>query len=259
MIVAVALLDASKSGNELHYDIAQRVEIASKNKAAIVLFPELSYSGYNPDSFIENACAIEEIVEFFGKLAKLYQVFIVAGAAIKKNNQTTNSALVFDDLGFLISEYDKIHLFGSANENEIFVAGNELRTFCVSDKKIGLSICYDLRFPELFSIMSDVDVFFCIAAWPMQRIEIFELLLRARAVEGCKPFVASNWTGESVTKKISYPYCGYGYYASGNRIYSFIDGGCEFFELLPNQKNIIDSTKDKRFDLYADFYNRFIK
>lgn len=258
MIVAVALLDASKSGNELRDSIAKLTKTAKQNKAQIIVLPELSYSGYNPDRFAKDATLLDETASFFGDLARDNRIFIIAGAAVKSNNLTTNSALVFDNLGSLVSKYDKIHLFSKTAEQDVFSCGSNLVSFEVGDKKFGIFICYDLRFPEIFSAMYDVDAFLCIAAWPIERAGVFELLLRARAIENCKPIFVSNWTGESVNS-IKYGCGAYAFDALGEKIDSKIVTGCAIFEFLPSPKDILDSTDDKRFDLYVDFYSRFIK
>jgi predicted amidohydrolase len=119
--IAVALLDASKSGNELRDSIAKLTKTAKQNKAQIIVLPELSYSGYNPDRFAKDATLLDETASFFGDLARDNRIFIIAGAAVKSNNLTTNSALVFDNLGSLVSKYDKIHLFSKTAEQDVFL------------------------------------------------------------------------------------------------------------------------------------------
>ncbi len=101
-----------------------------------------------------------------------------------------NSTLVFDPQGQRIARYDKIHLFAfdngreSYDEGRVLEAGSEPASFEVDGLRVGLSVCYDLRFPELFRRYAPVDLLLVPAAFTHTTGQAhWELLLRARAVE----------------------------------------------------------------------------
>ena len=80
--------------------------------------------------------------------------------------------------------YSKVHLFSYANEDNYLAPGKKIVTYKIDDMKFGLAICYDLRFPELFSIMAnDCEAMIVIANWPAVRADHWNTLLKARAIE----------------------------------------------------------------------------
>jgi nitrilase len=105
-------------------------------------------------------------------------------------DRVRNSTLVFDPQGQRIARYDKIHLFAfdngreSYDEGRVLEAGSEPASFEVDGLRVGLSVCYDLRFPELFRRYAPVDLLLVPAAFTHTTGQAhWELLLRARAVE----------------------------------------------------------------------------
>ena len=117
-----------------------------------------------------------------------------------------NSTLVFDPQGQQISRYDKMHLFGfkagaeSYDESLSIEAGCEPVTFDTPFARIGLSICYDLRFPEYFRRLGEVDILILPAAFTATTGEAhWEVLLRARAIENQCYVIASAQGGRHET------------------------------------------------------------
>jgi predicted amidohydrolase len=105
-------------------------------------------------------------------------------------DKVRNSCLVFDDGGRRVARYDKIHLFGFDNGTERFQEsrtiepGSELVVVDAPFAKLGISICYDLRFPEMYRKMGEVDVILVPSSFTATTGKVhWELLLRARAVE----------------------------------------------------------------------------
>jgi len=151
-----------------------------------------------PELFITNYSKIEEnIVErkhplftLFEELSKKYpqKYFLTGSIPFKRDGNTYNSSFLFKD-GKTFHLYDKIHLFTPMGEREIFESGNILNTYRIKGKnfqlKMGVIICYDLRFPELTRILakSGIDILFVPAQWPLSRIEVFKNLIIARASE----------------------------------------------------------------------------
>ena len=137
------------------------------------------------------------IQERLSQIAKENNLYLVAGTIpleAKDPNKVLNTTLVFDPVGQQISRYDKIHLFGFQTateryqESETIEAGNEPGLLKISinenDWSFGLSICYDLRFPELYRALGQVDCHIIPAAFTYTTgKDHWEILLRARAIE----------------------------------------------------------------------------
>ena len=96
----------------------------------------------------------------------------------------------------LITKYRKIHLF--FKERKYFSPGNELKFFDYKNFRIGLAICYDIRFPEMFRKLMKlgVNTFIISAAFPMKRSDHWETLLKARAIENQSYIIACNRIGK---------------------------------------------------------------
>ncbi len=131
--------------------------------------------------------------DFLRETALRHKVWLVGGSIpleASSPDKVRNSCLVFDDAGRHVARYDKIHLFGfrrgteQYNESRTIEAGDEVVVFDSPVGRVGLSICYDLRFPELYRAMGPVDLLVVPAAFTHTTGQAhWELLLRARAVE----------------------------------------------------------------------------
>jgi predicted amidohydrolase len=143
--------------------------------------------------------------DFLRETAQKHQVWLVGGsipleAAV--SDKVRNTCLVFDADGRRVARYDKIHLFGFQrgteryNESHTIEAGDEVVVFDSPFGRVGLSICYDLRFPELYRGMGAVDLLVVPAAFTHTTGQAhWELLLRARAVENLCYVLASAQGG----------------------------------------------------------------
>ncbi len=143
------------------------------------------------------ACAEEfgdgPLQSFLAQAARELSVCIVGGTIPLRSLETNkifNACLVYDMQGQLLTRYDKIHLFGFQNETECYqesntiVPGTQIQTFSHPLGKVGLGICYDLRFPELFRAMGDCALMILPAAFTHTTGQAhWEILLRARAIE----------------------------------------------------------------------------
>ena len=99
-----------------------------------------------------------------------------------------------------LGSYRKTHLFTGApiGEDKCFAPGNELKSFPFGGLRLGLSICYDLRFPEVYrtlAIEEEANVFILSSAWPFPRVEHFRILATARAIENQSYMIVSNRVG----------------------------------------------------------------
>jgi len=170
----------------------------------VVVLPEMWTTGYDLERIHDIAADdLNPVKGFITGLAQEYDVNIVAGSIANKNDGAVkNTAFVIDRNGKLVYEYSKIHLVPMLNEPQYLTGGNaKVETFELDGEKVGMVICYDLRFPEVFRdlAMEDAKVIFVVAEWPVERTEHWITLLRARAIENQCYIVSSNVTGTQPT------------------------------------------------------------
>ncbi|MBU3605534.1 carbon-nitrogen hydrolase family protein [Polynucleobacter sp. MWH-Creno-3A4] len=176
------------------------IHAAASQGAQLVVLPEyFCLMGLKDTDKIRAREAIGQgpIQDRLSAIAKEHQVYLVAGTiplVAKDPNKVLNTTLVFDPAGQQISRYDKIHLFGFQTnteryqESETIEAGEHPGILKISvdgqDWAFGLSICYDLRFPELYRALGQVDCHIIPAAFTYTTgKDHWEILLRARAIE----------------------------------------------------------------------------
>ncbi|MGE0011680.1 MAG: carbon-nitrogen hydrolase family protein [Azoarcus sp.] len=133
------------------------------------------------------------IQDFLSAAAKRHRIWLVGGTlplVAEADNKVRNTTLVFDDRGERRARYDKIHLFGFQrgaeryDESVTIEPGQTVTTFESPVGRTGLSVCYDLRFPELFRAMGMVNLIILPAAFTYTTGRAhWEVLLRARAIE----------------------------------------------------------------------------
>jgi predicted amidohydrolase len=200
MKIASVQMVSSPSLEENLATAGRLIAAAAKDGAQIVVLPEYfclmglkDTDKVNAREPIGNGPIQERLSDF----AKQNQIHLVAGTIpleATAANKVLNSTLVFDAAGKQISRYDKIHLFGFQTEKERYQesetieAGNTPGILKISIKNqewvFGLSICYDLRFPELYRALGTVDCHIIPAAFTYTTGKAhWEILLRARAIE----------------------------------------------------------------------------
>lgn len=133
------------------------------------------------------------IQKFLSGMAKRHKIWLVGGSVPLESSvpdKVRNSCLVFDDKGKQVARYDKIHLFGldlgneKYREEKTIEPGEHIVVVETPFGKVGLSICYDLRFPELYRAMGEVDIIVVPSAFTATTGKAhWETLVRARAIE----------------------------------------------------------------------------
>lgn len=149
---------------------------------------------------VREAAGDGPIQSFLSQTARRLAIWIVGGSVpleAQVPDKVRNSCLVFDDTGRCVSRYDKIHLFGLEmgaerhSEERTIEAGSEVVAVDSPFGRLGLSICYDLRFPELYRAMGRVDLIMVPSAFTrVTGAAHWESLLRARAIENLAYVVA---------------------------------------------------------------------
>ena len=150
-----------------------------------------------------------KLQDALAEIAQKNQIHIVAGTipiSSEDPNRVWNSSLVYSPSGKVIARYDKIHLFSfsqgseSYDESKTLFAGNTPVTFEITENqttwRFGMSICYDIRFPELYRSIGEVDCQIIPAAFTYTTgKDHWEILLRSRAIENQCYFIASAQGG----------------------------------------------------------------
>ncbi|WP_440683637.1 carbon-nitrogen hydrolase family protein [Cysteiniphilum halobium] len=170
---------------------------AQQQKANIIVFPEYYNVPINEDIIQNKALTKNHYLSIFSSLAKEYEIWMFVPLVFKENTQIYNAILVFNDLGHLVSEYIKIHLV--ASEPEIFEEGDSLQIVKTPWGNIGLAICYDIHFPNVFReyAKNNVDAVIIPSTIRKQRVDMWNLLVRTRAYENHMYMIACNSIGEN--------------------------------------------------------------
>jgi deaminated glutathione amidase len=145
------------------------------------------------------------IQRFLSKMAREFEIWLIGGTVpLVSNypNKVRNSCLVYNDQGEQVARYDKIHLFGldlgteHYHEENTIESGDQVVVVDTPYGKIGLSVCYDLRFPELYRAMGAVDIIVIPSAFTETTGKAhWESLIRARAIENLCYVIASAQGG----------------------------------------------------------------
>jgi predicted amidohydrolase len=200
MHVACCQLDIAWEQKPMNYRRVEALLSAAGIPAGtLVLLPEMFATG-----FTMNAEAVAEPIDgptprFLAELARRHAAFVQAGVVIRPEAaaRPRNEALLFRPDGRLLARYAKVHLFSFAGEQEHYAAGEEMVPLRLGQITVAPSICYDLRFPELFRAALDqgFEVLSVIACWPAAREEHWRALTIARAIENQCYVVAVNRCG----------------------------------------------------------------
>lgn len=141
------------------------IEKAAKNGAEIVVLPEMFNTPYDNSYFrpFSESFPGGETINALSKCAREFSIFLVGGSIpeIDENANVYNTSFVFDDKGNLIGKHRKMHLFDidikdgiTFKESETLTRGNNITIMDTKWGKVGIAICYDIRFPELMRIMA---------------------------------------------------------------------------------------------------------
>lgn len=177
------------------------IKQARDNKADMIFFPEMSFTGFS--MHVEQTGETgeqKETLSLMQHFAKTYHIAIGFGwvklAGDGKEPEAENHYSVVDDKGELLSDYVKLHPFSYGGESQYFRRGEHAEWFTYKDHTFGMSICYDLRFPELYQYLSrKADVLVVAANWPKRRMMHWTSLLKARAIENQAYLLGINCTG----------------------------------------------------------------
>jgi predicted amidohydrolase len=209
-VVKVAAIQMASGPNvAANLNEAKRlIEVAVNKGAKLVVLPEyFAIMGLKETDKVDVAEKDGDgpIQFFLSEIAKQHDIWVIGGSIplqSKIAGKVRNACLVYDNTGKVVAHYDKIHLFGldlgneQYHEEKTIEAGNQVIVLDTPFGKIGLSICYDLRFPEMFRAMGSVEMIVIPAAFTETTGKAhWETLVRARAIENLSYVIASAQGG----------------------------------------------------------------
>lgn len=266
MKIALTNMDIVWENKSVNRDkCLELIKRASECGARLILFPEMTLTGFTmkPQSYGEEAGENSETVTFFETLSKRYAIAIGFGYIEKGEKEgLAKNHMAMVEQGKLLGDYTKIHPFSYGEEHRHYIGGDRLVTVSVDGVRFGLTICYDLRFPELYqALRSTCDAMVVIANWPKGRVAHWNTLLPARAVETQSYILGVNRIGRDMSLDYEASSAAYDY--EGRKLFvacketSYGDE-CLMMEIEPEAvrrwKSEFPVEKDRKPALYESFY-----
>lgn len=213
MSVVAAVQMASGPNVKANLEEAEKlIKIAVQQDAKLVVLPEnfaiMGLTEVDKVAIAETA-GDGPIQQFLSQQANRHDIWIVGGTIPIESSvpgKIYSASLLYNDSGEMIARYDKIHLFDvvledsneSYNESETIESGDDVVVVDTPFGKLGMAVCYDLRFPELFRAMADVGMELCVLPSAFTNLTgraHWESLLRARAIENLCYMIAPDQGG----------------------------------------------------------------
>lgn len=202
----------------------RRVERLMNDSPAsdVFVLPEMWNTGFLVDpnvSCLEGDCG--QALRFIQNQANRFDAAVAGSVAMAEGEGKLRNRFYFVLPGGRVYYYDKHHLFTMGGEDKYYEAGCQVTEVKWRGVTFRLSVCYDLRFPTWLrnKAQSPYDVLMCVASWPQSRQQVWDVLLRARAIENQCYVVGVNRVGTDPSLS----------YAGGSAV---IDAkGCELVKL----------------------------
>jgi predicted amidohydrolase len=175
---------------------------AKRESVDLIVFPEAADTGYSMPVIRQHATPwTEGAVPALQAMAKEFALTIVSGVSERAGDVIYNSQVFIDPLGQIAASYRKTHLFVLApnDESTCYTPGGKFVSVAAAGFCFGLSICYDLRFPEVcraLALEHGANVMLVSSAWPLPRAAHLRALAVARAIENQSYLVLANRVGE---------------------------------------------------------------
>jgi len=199
LTVSIVQMDVAQADLERNLERGRAmIAEAAKRGSDLVCFPEMWTTGLNWNSNRQCAAGHADVHAALAEQAARHAIWISSPMLrVAADGAMYNSSFLFAPDGTQAAWYDKIHLFSPFHEDRFISAGSSL---CVAETPwgpTGLSVCYDLRFPEMFRAyaLQGVVLQICSAAFPHSRLDHWRVLVRARAIENQFFMLAVNRAG----------------------------------------------------------------
>ncbi len=201
LVISLAQMNIALGDERKNAALMERwaVEAARRGSHLLVL-PELWSTGYALEQSKELAAVLNTgMFTQMGGIAQQNKISLVGSILEKRGQEVANSAPFFAPNGRMLGIYRKLHLFRLMEEDKWLQPGQSPLAMDLPWGNTALAICYDLRFPELFRryAVEGARVMIIPAEWPLERIEHWRALLRARAIENQCYIIACNAAGQT--------------------------------------------------------------
>ena len=228
--------------------------VARKNCQLAVL-PEMWSCGYDYRNMAELAGETPRVLEKLQEECRKLEMVTVGSLPELDNGTVYNTAYIIDK-GELVGSYRKLHLFSTMREDQFLGSGEQSLVAETSVGKLGIAICYDLRFPELFRklALEGAEIICLPAEWPKPRQEHWKTLLRARAIENQLFVIAANCCG--IQGKLDFFGLSQLISPLGNILQIAAEDNTELvasfdFSEMADYRRKIDILNDRRADIYG--------
>lgn len=173
------------------------LEVLAGQGARLAVLPEMFPCGFDNEAIAAHAARTQELLAEVSAIARRYNMVVAGSFPEPAKEGTYNTLYVIDGDGQVKAGYRKLHLFRLTDEHLYFSPGSRVVTADTAVGRLGLMICYDLRFPELARTLalSDARILIVPAQWPKARSVHWQTLLRARAIENQVFVIGANRTG----------------------------------------------------------------
>ncbi len=197
--LAVLQFETQEAKPEQSFVRLQKILKKLKKPVSLIVLPEMWLSGFDLRQAEALLKITEETSQWLRAYAKAHSCFILNSHLSRAPSGFYNTASLIGPTGNKLGEYHKIHLFQLGGEDRKFAAGEFTRVLSTPIGKIGLGICYDIRFPEFVrkGVLAGAELLIFPSAWPKVRIEHYRTLLRARAIENLCFVVSANKVGKN--------------------------------------------------------------
>ena len=196
--VTLVQMPCIEGDRELNFKKARQLLEGHKSSESIefIMLPELFAIGFRHEDYASCGPGVPgPTSDFLQTLAEEHSTYVLASAIEKEDSQYYNTLIFVNSSGKILGHYRKIHPF--QEEKDVFKAGEKIALFSVHGMKVGVQICYDVRFPEVTRklALEGAELVLMPAAFPDPRSEHWNTLVRARAVENQFYFAAVNRIG----------------------------------------------------------------
>lgn len=179
--------------HQSNFDYARELVLGIE-ETDLILLPEMWASGFTMQVHKNYQCT-EEGLTLMHDFARHHSALVGGSLITKVGDKYYNRFYLVSD-SEIIATYDKKHLFGYAGEDRFFTSGDDQVVVQYKEWRLSLNICYDLRFPVWSRNTSDYDILIYSANWPDKRIDAWDILLPARALENQCYVLGTNCFGE---------------------------------------------------------------
>ncbi|MFH2093374.1 MAG: carbon-nitrogen family hydrolase [Pseudomonadota bacterium] len=164
---------------------------------SLAVLPEMFSCSFDNENLSRHAKETEAIIEQLSEFAKEKHMALTGSLPVDKGKKIYNTMIFIDMDGTVKKNYQKLHLFRLTGEHHYYAAGDHIGIVDTGFGRVGLMICYDLRFPELARslFLQGAQMILVSAQWPRPRENHWQVLIKARAIENQLFVIGSNRTG----------------------------------------------------------------